>query len=219
MAVRRKAAATARAVTAETVARRPARAARQGADEAVLATAEKLFAQYGFEAVTTKQLATAAGVTIGAIYHHFPSKEALYEAAARRVFARRPPVPKALFDDALPAEQRLTQLVFWLVSGIVSDRNFGLLLRREMLDPRAGIPTLADIEVFQQAQDLFRALVRQLVPDADLDRALASILALVFGFASLKGIQTVVPSVRKTLSKPAEVAELATQLLLRGLGA
>lgn len=197
--------------------KRAAKPPRQTADEAVLAVAEKLFAQYGFDVVTTKQLATEAGVTIGALYHHFPSKEALYEAAANRAFSRRPAVPRSLFDETQPAEPRLKQLVTWFVDGVITDKNFGLLLRRELLDPRPQMPSLIDIDVFKEALELFKHLIKQLVPNADVDEALASMLALSFGFANLKGIYAIVPSVRKTLGTPAEIADHATRLLLRGL--
>jgi AcrR family transcriptional regulator len=195
----------------------PRKRAGQSTEEKILSTAEKLFARYGFDAVRTKQLAVDAGVTIGAIYHHFASKEALYEAATRRVFSRRSIPPKKLFESDESPERRLTQLVSWFVSSIISDKNFGLLLQRELLNPRAHTPSLVDIEVFQDALELCKDLLRQLLPDSDIDEALASMLALSFGFANLKGIYLIVPGIRKTLSTPDEIADHATRLLLHGL--
>jgi AcrR family transcriptional regulator len=190
---------------------------KPSADEMVLAAAEKLFAQHGFEAVTTKALAIEAGVTIGAIYHYFPSKEALYDATTHRVFSRRPAAPKEAFDESGPREARLTLLVLWFVAAIIGDKIFGLLLRRELLDPRPDAPILVDIEVFRDAVSMFKQLIREIVPTADPDEALASMLALVFGFANVKGIYAVVPSVRETLGTPEKIADHATRLLLRGL--
>ncbi len=42
--------------------------------------ARKLFAAGGFAGTSIEDIASAAGVTRGALYHHFPSKEALFEA-------------------------------------------------------------------------------------------------------------------------------------------
>lgn len=42
-------------------------------------TARRLFARRGFEAVSVDTIAAEAGVTRGAFYHHFESKEALFE--------------------------------------------------------------------------------------------------------------------------------------------
>src|SRR3954466_9359026 len=43
-------------------------------------TALELFARQGFEGTTTKEIATAAGVTEAVIFRHFPNKQALYTA-------------------------------------------------------------------------------------------------------------------------------------------
>lgn len=106
----------------------PRKRDRDSTEAKILDTAEQLFASRGFDAVSTKQLATAAGVTIGAIYHHFENKEALYEAVAKRAFSRGAVAPKALFESSESPETRLQQLAAWFVHSIVSDKNFGLLL-------------------------------------------------------------------------------------------
>ena len=48
----------------------------------LLAAARRLFAERGYAATTTAQLARAAGVAEGTVFHHFPSKRALLEAVA-----------------------------------------------------------------------------------------------------------------------------------------
>ncbi|OUC80845.1 TetR/AcrR family transcriptional regulator [Gordonia lacunae] len=49
---------------------------------AVLAAATRQFAERGFAAVSLDDVAEAAGVTRGAVYHHFRSKAALFAAVA-----------------------------------------------------------------------------------------------------------------------------------------
>jgi len=46
----------------------------------LVTTARKLFARDGFDATTNRDIAQAAGITTGAIYHYFPSKADLYIA-------------------------------------------------------------------------------------------------------------------------------------------
>jgi TetR/AcrR family transcriptional regulator len=46
----------------------------------LIETALDVFARKGFEGTTTKEIATAAGVTEAVIFRHFPSKHALYMA-------------------------------------------------------------------------------------------------------------------------------------------
>lgn len=47
---------------------------------AILKAARKLFGGKGFAATTMDQIAAAARVAKGAVYHHFPTKEAVFEA-------------------------------------------------------------------------------------------------------------------------------------------
>src|SRR5258706_7772371 len=58
------------------------RAATRGA---VMRAAQKLFESKGFSATTMDEIAAAAGVAKGAVYHHFPSKEELFEAVFEAV--------------------------------------------------------------------------------------------------------------------------------------
>lgn len=61
--------------------------------ELILATALRLFVERGFFATSVHDIRRSAGLSIGSIYHHFPSKEA---------------VARALYDDLVA---RMTGLV------------------------------------------------------------------------------------------------------------
>jgi AcrR family transcriptional regulator len=52
---------------------------------ALIAAARPLFAQRGFAGVGTEEIARAAGVTRGALYHHFEGKRELFEAVYERI--------------------------------------------------------------------------------------------------------------------------------------
>ena len=57
----------------------PSQADRRAATVAlILAEARRLFALQGFEATSIDDIAAAAGVAKGAVYHHFESKEAVF---------------------------------------------------------------------------------------------------------------------------------------------
>ncbi len=59
---------------------------RHGDDtrERILAAAEALFAQHGYDATGIAEVCAKAGVTKGGFYHHFPSKQALFLALLHR---------------------------------------------------------------------------------------------------------------------------------------
>ena len=54
----------------------------------VLGVAEKHFARFGYEATSTEALVKDAGLTRGALYHHFGSKKGLFEAVVRVIQGR-----------------------------------------------------------------------------------------------------------------------------------
>jgi AcrR family transcriptional regulator len=56
--------------------------------EEILETATELFAEHGFSDAVTQTLADRLGVGKGTIYRHFPSKRALFLAAADRVMRK-----------------------------------------------------------------------------------------------------------------------------------
>jgi AcrR family transcriptional regulator len=54
----------------------------------ILEAAEAIFAQRGFEGASTREIAARAGVNISSLHYHWASKETLYLAVFRDVFAR-----------------------------------------------------------------------------------------------------------------------------------
>jgi AcrR family transcriptional regulator len=55
---------------------------------ALLDTGRRFFAQRGFTAVSAEELVAAAGLTRGALYHHFAGKQGLFEAVFEDLEAR-----------------------------------------------------------------------------------------------------------------------------------
>ena len=59
----------------------------QATRAALISVATELFAAHGYEATAIPAVLQAAGVSRGALYHHFESKEALFEAVLESVEA------------------------------------------------------------------------------------------------------------------------------------
>ena len=82
------------------------RRAPQEKRELLLAAARELFDKQGFDATSTQQIARAAGVSEGILFHHFGSKRGLFERIAED-FARdgaraaMPPDREALSEEAV----------------------------------------------------------------------------------------------------------------------
>ena len=55
---------------------------------ALLKAARRLFAEKGYAETSTPEIVRAAGVTRGALYHHFEDKEALFSGVVRQEYER-----------------------------------------------------------------------------------------------------------------------------------
>lgn len=86
-----------------------------------------LFAERGFDGVTVRDIAAAAGVSVGLINHHFGSKEGLREAVDRYFLSQ--------FEEALTIEQPLDQSG---PNGKGSSVDEGLELAAEWVDGWIG---------------------------------------------------------------------------------
>ncbi|GHC64153.1 TetR/AcrR family transcriptional regulator [Neogemmobacter tilapiae] len=69
--------------------------------QALINAGRHLFTEKGFAATGTPDIVAAAGVTRGALYHHFADKEALFAATVR---AEAEAVAKAVRSAELPAD-------------------------------------------------------------------------------------------------------------------
>ncbi|MGE0281226.1 MAG: TetR/AcrR family transcriptional regulator [Rhizobiaceae bacterium] len=73
----------------------------------LLAAARKLFIERGYADTATPDIVAAAGVTRGALYHHFEDKKALFRAVAEREAEAVAAEVDAASPDSLPALEAL----------------------------------------------------------------------------------------------------------------
>ncbi len=94
-------------------------------------TALEVFALQGYDGTSVKDLAQAAGATQGLLYHYFPSKEALLEAALERHYflpeLRRIAAP----DQDRPAARVLLELARGFARVLDEHRAVVQLMLRE----------------------------------------------------------------------------------------
>lgn len=81
-----------------TIAHRPQRADARRNREKVVASAAAAFAESGLEA-QVEDIARRAGVGVGTVYRHFPTKEALVEALAAEHFERLADIAEAALEE------------------------------------------------------------------------------------------------------------------------
>jgi AcrR family transcriptional regulator len=101
--------------------------------EQILVTALKLFAERGFDATSTRQIAQEVGVAEGLIFHYFPTKASLLTAIlqdrleGRRAFRTR---LRPLLDDAggKPAPEVLHAVASGWLATLRRDEKFIVVL-------------------------------------------------------------------------------------------
>ena len=121
-------------------------AAGASAPERILAKAERVFARFGYDGASLRQIAEAAGVPVALVSYHFELKDGLYRA----VFYRRVPtiVEQRLAGLAIAMseadlDRRLELIVKALVMPMLrlrardKDPSWGRLLAHETTDPNS----------------------------------------------------------------------------------
>jgi AcrR family transcriptional regulator len=70
----------------------------------------QLHAEQGLVATTMKQIAHRAGVSVGSVYHHFPTYDDAIRACGAHAFAVTSPPSEALFDGVPDRAERVRRL-------------------------------------------------------------------------------------------------------------
>ena len=108
---------------------------QRGLEEKITGAAERLFARDGFAATGMRAIAQAAKVSIGAIYHHFKSKEAILERIIREELERRQRFLEGLRAQGLPLQKQIQQIVQMHFDLLQEKSNTARLFFRERFDP------------------------------------------------------------------------------------
>jgi AcrR family transcriptional regulator len=81
-------------------------AATEALREKVLAEALRQFAEHGFAATSTREIAAATGLTKAALYYHFPSKDDILAALIAPMIASVEGIIATVGEQDTPARQR-----------------------------------------------------------------------------------------------------------------
>lgn len=160
----------------------------------VLDTAEALFAEKGFHAVSVREITAGANCNLSAINYHFGNKHNLYlEVFRSRVLPRAGRVQKA-FRRFLPAGGDISAgaviqaLARAFIEGPLSDeerRRHALLMAREMAKPTEAFELIAEqmIGVFLgEYAGMLREATDQTIEPRRLMLNVLSVFALVLYF-------------------------------------
>jgi AcrR family transcriptional regulator len=115
--------------------------AAQTAEARLISAAVRMFSTRGYSAVGIREIAREAGVTIGALYHYAPSKEALFLRILAEAYDSAIAQLEAAADSTDSAPERVTAMIRAQVHGEVSGRDVWNVTKAEL---RALTPAARD---------------------------------------------------------------------------
>ncbi|WP_330460245.1 TetR/AcrR family transcriptional regulator [Streptomyces sp. NBC_00820] len=175
----------------------------------ILEAAADVFGERGYDAASTNEILARAGLTRGALYHHFPSKEAiavaLVEAQGEALVAPDRPVKlQAVIDLTLEFAHRLQR-------DTVLRASVRLAVEQSSFSPSAQAPYNQSIAV---VEDSLKQAEKQgeLLPGMDLREVAATVVG------AFTGLQVMSQAYSNRRDLPARVSAL-WRLILPGLAA
>ena len=137
---------------------------RTQARQAILAAADELFCERGYDATTTREIADRSGVNKALIHYYFKTKEALFESVLDQYYERLAEVVLGALSSEGTVRDRLHRLLDAYYDFLAANRNFSRIVQRETssgpLVERAERHVLplfeAGIAVMLEAQPAFR---------------------------------------------------------------
>jgi AcrR family transcriptional regulator len=140
----------------------------------------------GYSAMSTNDVVRRAGVSRGALAHHFPAKAELVVAAAERLVSERADQFRAKFNE-LPSAQRTVKTALEVLWSFFDDRTFAAFI--ELIVAARTNPELRAViaKTPDQISDVVRTVFRETFPDVGdlpfVDEALRAIMAMFTGMA------------------------------------
>ena len=185
--------------------------------ETILNKAIILFAEKGYSGLSMRQLATAANLSVAAIYHYFPDKNALYLEAIRFAFSGKERIFAQVWEADCSAEEKLALFVHAMLDVMIQDHNFHCLMQREIMEANPERMTLLAQGIFKQQFYLLMQLAEELAPEQDSHLVSASIIAIVDSTVKCRPLNKFFPGRKPEHDRTDVIAAHITHLLLNGL--
>ena len=162
--------------------------------ERILNTAEVLFAQKGYQAVSVREITSAAKCNLAAVNYHFGNKENLYLEVFRSRWVPRAMRVRESFTKSLARQESLSEakvvraLAQAFVEGPLSDEErlrHTQLMTREMTQPTEAFEHVAEQVIqpfFKEVSDKLASVLTDELGEEQMLLNIFSIFAMVLYF-------------------------------------
>jgi AcrR family transcriptional regulator len=157
----------------------------------VIKSAGRVFARRGYHGATLEEIAEAAGVSKGAVYYNFDSKEGLFLALLEQRLTERLGTVEFRHEHAGSPESQARDAASGFLAGIERDPRWPPLFFEFVAHCARDRKLRADLgsRFFETARELLAKVIRERAGEGEAELALApedlavAISALVNGFA------------------------------------
>lgn len=179
----------------------------------MLDAAQVRFVNSNYDDITMTDIAEDAGVTKGAIYHHFDSKQHLYLTMMHRYLAGLRETLQTAVDEEGSARERLTHLTRLYLELPQIEQKVIQLVRRDN-SRFSGAERVELIDAYQNALPrLIERIVQEGIDSGEIAAGDARILSWQHVAIVEVGLSTYA---RKRLGPPAEMAAYLTNMFMNG---
>lgn len=194
---------------------RPTTKAQQSAAtrEDIISEALRLFAKHGFASTSISDIAEAAGITKGAIYWHFDSKDTLFKAILDQIRDDWQSVIRLPLQKEPSALRRIELLFDQYALFMKKQPEACLFLQRVLLEPEHAYAGQV-ARVFDRTQAFIAGILDEVKQAGQLDSQLDTAVVARTILISLTGV-TAHCHASPNLSVDAVVGELKRQVLSR----
>jgi AcrR family transcriptional regulator len=187
--------------------------------EEILELSAPLFAQRGYDGVSMRDVARAAGLTQAALYYHFADKDLLYQEAVAVHFRERGAVLNELLAGGGTPLKRLERFVTGLARMMATDKDFLRLMQWVLLDNDEVRQSTLAKQVFRDMFVAVHDLASELDPHQDAHLLAMSIFGLVIFHFQTGATRKFMPGHRPHQDNPEVLARHVCELLRRSLAA
>lgn len=183
----------------------------------MLSVAAQQFAEKGYSGASMRGIADASGTTQAAIYHHYPNKEALYQAVLEHHFRETSAKLLSALAEVEDPVERLESMVHSMLRMLEDDERFHRLYQREMLEGDEDRLKFLATHVFDGLLGFADSLVRDMNLSMDVHQVMTSIAGLVSFHMQARKMLVFLPDSRAENQDLDVIANHIIQLLMHGL--
>jgi AcrR family transcriptional regulator len=164
-----------------------------------------------------RRLAQAVDLSVAAIYHHFPDKNALYLEAVRFAFSDKEQVFAQVWESGYSAEEKLRGFIRSLIDVMLQDRDFHRLMQREILEADPERMQLLAQGIFKTQFGLLMQLATELAPEQDAYLVATSVIGLAQYYVEYQPLLKNFPGWKPEYEMPEVISAHITNLLINSL--